>query len=638
MNPQFESGHHVLNIDILLFVRQMIKNNAELINPSLIINNRNPIIINEYDADPNKRKLIHNDITHDYKRKKYSFMEHDINFKQDIDADFKFEGELESSLYYGLPDSLSHMNKRINTEHGDFGRIIKKLRSSINDLINDEIINNARLSFNDITINQLLQLENLEREEHHVEVDIKQVEKDEEELIDKILELNKESNKIVRMEEDEDIVNIYKWRHVKTLGEGSYGRVYLVSSDLTNERKAFKRIIINKKLNIYMLREMYSLLLLSCSNPFIYKHNCSPYENYEYEQSYNSYSRNFLATCDTKTDNFEHSQYFGVEKNVIELDKIYFGKNRIYLSFPVFDYNLREYSNKYYKNGMEIELVKRIVRQILEGVYICHSNNIIHRDIKPENILISIDEFNINARLIDSDNIKCTHNDMYNTGSIIDDEYIDISSFDDSGEQNLTNSFNFRNRVTNTDLFSIPSIDRVILSDFGLSRQLDPDHYYQKNKSNETITIYMFLINNLLELTMEVVTLNYRAPELLLGYNFYSYSIDIWSVGCILIELLTGHNLRVMNRILGKQLFDENNEFGLLISIFKVFGKPTESEWAQISTFPYLNVEINCNNKYEMFKGLSQDECLVDLLLRMLELNPNKRITAQEAIQHEFFK
>eukprot|EP00375_Theileria_parva_P000156 XP_762825.1 hypothetical protein [Theileria parva strain Muguga] len=586
MFPQVESNKHVLNIDILLFVRQMIKNNAEFIDPSVIINNRNPIITDESDNEPNKRKLIHNDITHEHKKKKY-FFDH-VNFKNDIECDVKLDGELESNLEYGLPNSLNNMNKRINTEKLDFDKVVKKLRTTINDLINDEIINNSRLSFEDITINQLLQLENMEREQQHVEVDMKQVEKDEEELIDKIIELNKESNKIIKMEEDEDIVNIYKWRHVKTLGEGSYGRVYLVSSDLTNERKAFKRIVINKKLNIYMLREMYSLLLLSCLNPFNSKQKYSSCVNYKFGDSYNKYSRNFLATCDENTNNFENNHYFSYEKNVIELDKIYFGKNRIYLSFPVFDYNLREYSSKYYKNGMEIELVRRIVRQILEGVYICHSNNIIHRDIKPENILISIDQFNINARLIDYDNIKCTHNDMYNTSGIIEDDYIDISSIDDSIDQNLTNGFNFTNKLPNRDLFSIPSIDRVILSDFGLSRQVDPDHSYQKNK----------------KLTMEVVTLNYRAPELLLGYNFYSYSIDIWSVGCILIELLTG-----------KQLFDENNEFGLLISIFKVFGKPTESEWAQISSFPYLNVEINCNNKYEMFKGLSQDECLVDLLL-----------------------
>lgn len=68
--------------------------------------------------------------------------------------------------------------------------------------------------------------------------------------------------------------------------------------------------------------------------------------------------------------------------------------------------------------------------------------------------------------------------------------------------------------------------------------------------------------------THEVVTLWYRAPEILLGQKVYSTAVDTWSLGCIFYEL--AHR---------KPLFYGESEIGQLFKIFKVLGTPSESNW-----------------------------------------------------------
>lgn len=75
--------------------------------------------------------------------------------------------------------------------------------------------------------------------------------------------------------------------------------------------------------------------------------------------------------------------------------------------------------------------------------------------------------------------------------------------------------------------------------------------------------------------TKDVVTLYYRAPELLLKMNEYSTPIDIWSVGCIFAELINK-----------KAFFAANNEMMLLAEIFRVLGLPDEQSWPGITQNP----------------------------------------------------
>lgn len=79
--------------------------------------------------------------------------------------------------------------------------------------------------------------------------------------------------------------------------------------------------------------------------------------------------------------------------------------------------------------------------------------------------------------------------------------------------------------------------------------------------------------------THEVVTLWYRAPEILLGSKVYSTAVDIWSVGCILFEL--AHR---------KPLFYGESEIGQLFKIFKCLGTPAESNWQGSRELPEMKV------------------------------------------------
>ena len=133
--------------------------------------------------------------------------------------------------------------------------------------------------------------------------------------------------------------------------------------------------------------------------------------------------------------------------------------------------------------------------------------------------------------------------------------------------------------------------------------------------------------------TYKVVTLCYRAPELLLGSKEYGTEIDIWSVGCVFAELLTGNIL----------FYENGKEKEQLNKIFSICGTPNEKNWPGISSLPnyksFSQKTIYKNNLREHFKDNKLvDDVTFDLLNKLLDLNPKKRITAEEALNHDFFK
>ena len=77
--------------------------------------------------------------------------------------------------------------------------------------------------------------------------------------------------------------------------------------------------------------------------------------------------------------------------------------------------------------------------------------------------------------------------------------------------------------------------------------------------------------------THEVVTIWYRAPELLLGATEYSIAVDIWSIGCIFFELCKL-----------KPLFDGREEIEMINMIFSTLGTPSEEIWPGFSQLPVV--------------------------------------------------
>ncbi|KAL8723508.1 MAG: hypothetical protein Q9225_000241 [Loekoesia sp. 1 TL-2023] len=189
--------------------------------------------------------------------------------------------------------------------------------------------------------------------------------------------------------------------------------------------------------------------------------------------------------------------------------------------------------------GLGVNMVKKFMSQLVEGVRYCHSHRVLHRDLKPQNLLID-------------------------------------------REGNLK------------------------LADFGLARAFGvPLRTY----------------------THEVVTLWYRAPEILLGGRQYSTGVDMWSVGCIFAEMCTR-----------KPLFPGDSEIDEIFKIFRLLGTPNDQDWPGVTSFPDFKPSFPKwarDLSRPLVSGL--DDNGLDLLDAMLVYDPAGRISAKQACNHPYF-
>ena len=128
----------------------------------------------------------------------------------------------------------------------------------------------------------------------------------------------------------------------------------------------------------------------------------------------------------------------------------------------------------------------------------------------------------------------------------------------------------------------------------------------------------------------DVVSLWYRSPDILLGNEQYERSVDMWSIGCIFGEMVTG-------TIFFKG-FSENDQ---LRKIFEILGTPNEKWYKFYMEYPGWEkqalTEVSLPKKWkDVLPNL--DDNGIDLISKLLELDPEKRILAPEALEHPFFK
>ena len=127
----------------------------------------------------------------------------------------------------------------------------------------------------------------------------------------------------------------------------------------------------------------------------------------------------------------------------------------------------------------------------------------------------------------------------------------------------------------------------------------------------------------------DVVSLWYRAPDILLGNGNYETSVDLWSIGCIFAEMVNGNvifkgytekeQIRKIFSMLGTPDVDKK------YPMYKKYSKWNDEDWEIYSPLNFREIVPNLDNNG------------IDLLKKFLEYDPEKRISASEALKHPFF-
>lgn len=185
-----------------------------------------------------------------------------------------------------------------------------------------------------------------------------------------------------------------------------------------------------------------------------------------------------------------------------------------------------------------------------------------------------------------------------------------------SATQHIHNKW-YIHRDMKTSNILVHNSGKIALCDFGLARK------YQLP---------------LKALTQTVITLWYRPPELLFGESVYGPAVDMWSIGCIFGELLKK-----------KAILQGQGELDQIDLIFKLIGAPDDTTWPEFKSLPNSNL-LRWRNKKEpqIFSTFPVNSLIggqtyldangFDLLRRLLTLNPQERFTAQDALDHKYFK
>lgn len=266
-----------------------------------------------------------------------------------------------------------------------------------------------------------------------------------------------------------------------------------------------------------------------------------------------------------------------------------------------------------------IERVKYIIYKIIQAMKRLYDHGFIHTDIKPENILVGGTSGKIQSIIDSLDSNKNFKSKLQQYAKSKPNKKSDIAN-DLYDIIISTIDFHTENDPENQDNINL---DETYLADFGNCK---------KNTHNK----------------YNIQTLCYRSPEIILGYS-YDYRCDIWSIGCLIYELLTG-----------ELLFDpekdeyENGKRKLLIAYLNHLGPipnylidqskkgnvyfRKDYSLKTITKLEYTPLNDKLTKVFD-YKMISRDEQnqLIDLFNKLLNYDPFKRPTFDECLNHPWF-
>jgi mitogen-activated protein kinase 15 len=156
----------------------------------------------------------------------------------------------------------------------------------------------------------------------------------------------------------------------------------------------------------------------------------------------------------------------------------------------------------------------------------------------------------------------------------------------------------------------------VKLADFGLARSISSANPTKEEKPTQILTDY-------------VATRWYRAPEILLGSTTYTEGVDMWSVGCILGELIGG-----------KPMFPGASTTNQIDRIIEVISRPSKEDISAIDSEFAAHILDNLlepqhPRTLESMYPMSDNDA-IDFMRKLLTFNPLKRMSAAQALEHPF--
>lgn len=248
---------------------------------------------------------------------------------------------------------------------------------------------------------------------------------------------------------------------------------------------------------------------------------------------------------------------------------------------------------------------KRIVREVKLLRHFKHENVIGLRDLVPPPDGVPFEDTYLIMDYMEAD----LHKIIYSR-NLLSDQHVQYFTYQILKGLKYIHSANVIHRDLKPNNLLVNGNCDLKICDFGLARGVNEEEDY--------------------ELTEYVVTRWYRAPEIMCSCQEYDNKIDIWSVGCIMAELI--------NR---KPLFRGNDYIKQMNCIFDVQGTPTEEDMKVITNEKALEYIKSLPKKepvpfYKVFGNANMQA--LDLLEKMLQFNPNKRWSVEECLAHPYFK